>query len=62
MLAISFSIYSIEKILFTKVWQIAIAFICLIGYDVFFVYHSDVMMTVAKDFESPMKILIKGKN
>ena len=61
-LAISFSIYSVEKIQFTKMWQIIIAFVCLIAYDVIFVFHSDVMMTVAKDFELPMKILIKFKS
>ena len=34
-------------------------FTCLIVYDVSFVMHSDVMMTVAKGFQSPMKILFK---
>lgn len=61
--AFNFSVYSIEKWSLNKFWQIVIAFACLIAYDVVFVYHSDVMMTVATSFESPMKLLIniKGK-
>lgn len=39
-----------------------IIYICLIAYDVTFVFASDVMITVAKSFESPMKILILNKN
>ena len=56
--AISFSVYAIEKWSLLKFWQVLLAFACLIAYDVYFVYHSDVMMTVATNFETPMKILI----
>ena len=41
-----------------KLWQVILAFACLIGYDVVFVYASDVMMTVANGFDAPMKLLI----
>ena len=34
-------------------------FVCLMIYDVVFVLGSDVMMTVAEGFQSPMKILYK---
>lgn len=57
-IALSFSIYAIEKFSYTQFWQIALTFIALIAYDVSFVFASDVMMTVATKFNAPMKILI----
>ena len=57
-IAISFSIYAIEKCQQTTFWQMCIIFLLLILYDVTFVFGSDVMMTVAKGFDAPMKILL----
>lgn len=57
-LAISFCVYTIEKWLQTKLWEVAIIFVGLVVYDVYFVFGTDVMMTVAKGFDMPMKILI----
>ena len=57
-IAISFSIWAIEIWIQTKFWQVLIIFIGLMAYDVFFVFGTDVMITVAKSFQSPMKILI----
>ena len=56
--AISFSIYALEKWSMFKLWQVILAFACLVGYDVVFVYASDVMMTVATGFDAPMKLLL----
>mmetsp|Transcript_17635 Transcript_17635/g.29792 ORF Transcript_17635/g.29792 Transcript_17635/m.29792 type:complete len:343 (-) Transcript_17635:152-1180(-) len=56
-LAISFSIHAVENWIQTHFWQILIIFVGLILYDVSFVFGSDVMMTVAKGFDVPMKIL-----
>ena len=60
-IALSFSIYAIEKFSYTQFWQIALTFVALIVYDVSFVYGSDVMITVAREFDAPMKILIPVK-
>lgn len=60
-IAISFSIYAIEKCSQTTFWQTCVIFGLLILYDVTFVFGSDVMMTVAKGFEAPMKILLPVK-
>lgn len=59
--ALSFSIYAIEKFSYTQFWQIALTFVALIAYDVSFVFASDVMMTVATEFNAPMKLLIPVK-
>ena len=55
--AMSFSIYAIENWLQTHFFQLIIISVGLIAYDVFFVFGSDVMMTVAKGMDMPMKIL-----
>jgi len=60
-IALSFSIYAIEKFSYTQFWQVALTFVALIAYDVSFVFASDVMMTVATNFDAPMKILIPIK-
>ena len=57
-IAFSFSVWAIEKWTHTKLWQIVLIYIGLMIYDVAFVFGSDVMMTVALGFESPMKILL----
>jgi len=62
MIAFSFSVWAIEKWNHTKLWQIVLIFIGLMIYDVTFVFGSDVMMTVAVGFESPMKILLPAEN
>jgi hypothetical protein len=61
-LAISFSVYTIEKWTQTKFWEVIVIFLGLIIYDVSFVFGTDVMMTVAHGFEMPMKILFPTPN
>lgn len=57
-LAISFCVYIIEKwTQITSFWQICVVFVGLIIYDTYFVFSTDVMMTVAKGFDMPMKLL-----
>lgn len=61
-IAVCFAIYSIEN------WQVgnfkilAIVFISLIMYDTYFVYGSDVMMTVAQGISLPIKILMPSSS
>lgn len=56
-IAIFFAIYAIENWLVGHFKYIFLIFLGLICYDVYFVFHSDVMMTVAKGFELPLKLL-----
>ena len=56
-LAISFAVHAIENWLHTIFYEILLVFVGLIAYDVSFVFGSDVMMTVAKGFDMPMKLL-----
>ena len=58
MIAFSFSVWAIEKWNHTRLWQILLIFVGTLVYDVTFVFGSDVMMTVALGFASPMKILL----
>ena len=60
-IAISFCVYTIEKWTHTKFYQVFLIFVGLIIYDVSFVFGTDVMMTVAKGFDMPMKILFPMK-
>lgn len=57
-IAISFAKWAVENWIQTKIWQVLIIYIGLMAYDVFFVFRTDIMITVAKSFESPMKLLI----
>ena len=58
-IAIHVTIYTIEKWLQNQFWQVCVIFAGLMLYDVSFVFGSDVMMTVAKGFQSPMKLLFR---
>ncbi len=53
-----FIVYAVENWLVGSFRNIFLVFAGLIAYDVFFVFHSDVMMTVAKGLELPLKILL----
>jgi minor histocompatibility antigen H13 len=55
--AICFTIYCIENWQVGSFKHIFIIFIGLILYDAFFVFASDVMMTVAQGVDIPIKIL-----
>jgi len=61
-LAIAFTIHCIENWLVGNIRFIALIFGGLVLYDVYFVFASDVMMTVAKSVELPIKILFPAGN
>lgn len=52
------AIYAIENWLVGNFKNIVLVFLGLIAYDVYFVFHSEVMMTVAKGIDLPLKLLI----
>jgi len=52
-----FAVHAIENWLVGNFRNIFIVFIGLIAYDTYFVFHSEVMMTVAKGIDLPLKIL-----
>jgi minor histocompatibility antigen H13 len=56
--AVCFAIYTIENWLVGNFRHFLLISVGLILYDVYFVFHSDVMMTVAKGVDLPIKILI----
>lgn len=56
--AICFSIYAIENWLVGSFRHLFIIFLGLICYDCYFVFYSDVMVTVAEAFDLPIKIVI----
>lgn len=56
-IAIAFTIHCIENWLVGNIKFIALIFAGLICYDVYFVFASDVMMTVAKSVDLPIKLL-----
>jgi|LauGreDrversion4_2_1035121.scaffolds.fasta_scaffold296084_1 minor histocompatibility antigen H13 len=56
-IALAFTINSIENWLVGNFRYIALIFGGLICYDVFFVFSSDVMMTVATGLDLPLKLL-----
>lgn len=58
MISIAFTIYAIENWLVGNFKHIVIVFVGLIAYDTFFVFASEVMMTVAKEVDLPLKLLI----
>jgi minor histocompatibility antigen H13 len=57
-IAMAFTIYAIENWLVGNFLNIFLVFAGLIAYDVYFVFHTDVMMTVAKGLDLPLKILL----
>jgi minor histocompatibility antigen H13 len=61
-IAIAFTIHCIENWLVGNIKYIAFIFAGLICYDVYFVFASDVMMTVARGVELPIKILFPAGN
>jgi minor histocompatibility antigen H13 len=58
LIAICFAIYAIESWLVGNIKHVFLIFMGLILYDVYFVFASDVMMTVAKGVDLPFKILL----
>lgn len=58
MISIAFTVYAIENWLVGNFKHIVIVFAGLIAYDTFFVFASEVMMTVAKEVDLPLKLLI----
>jgi len=56
-IAIAFTIHAIENWLVGNFKHIALIFVGLLCYDVYFVFASDVMMTVATGVDLPIKIL-----
>lgn len=57
MIAICFTVSCIENWLVGNIKHIALIFVGLIAYDVYFVFASDVMMTVATQVDLPLKLL-----
>lgn len=57
MIAIALTIHCIENWLVGNIRYIFLIFAGLIAYDVYFVFGSDVMMTVAGGLDLPFKIL-----
>jgi minor histocompatibility antigen H13 len=62
MIAICFTVNCIENWLVGNIKHIALIFGGLIAYDVYFVFASDVMMTVAQKVELPLKLLFPVGN
>ena len=56
-IAIAFTIHCIENWLVGNIRYVALIFLGLIAYDVYFVYASDVMMTVAGGVNLPIKLM-----
>lgn len=57
MISIAFTIYAIENWLVGNFKYIGLIFGGLIAYDTYFVFASEVMMTVAKGVDLPLKLL-----
>jgi len=57
-IAISFSIYFLNKLLVTNYRNAVIYLLGMMVYDAFWVFGSDVMVTVASQFDCPIKLLI----
>jgi hypothetical protein len=57
MISIAFTIYAIENWLVGNFKYIGLIFSGLIAYDTYFVFASEVMMTVAKGVDLPLKLL-----
>lgn len=55
-IGMSIAIFAIESWLVGSFLHIAIIFAGLICYDVFFVFHTEVMVTVAKGLDMPVKL------
>lgn len=57
-IAMCLAVYAIENWLVGSFRNIFLVFLGLIAYDVYFVFHSEVMMTVAKGIDLPLKYLM----
>lgn len=57
-IAMCLTVYAIENWLVGNIRNVFLIFFGLIAYDVYFVFASDVMMTVASGMELPIKILL----
>lgn len=56
-LAISFSVYFLNKLLVTNYRNAIIYLIGMLMYDIFWVFGSDVMVTVASQLDLPIKLM-----
>ena len=56
-LAISFSVYFLNKLLVTNYRNAIIYLIGMLMYDIFWVFGSDVMVTVASELDLPIKLM-----
>ncbi|CAI2370600.1 unnamed protein product [Moneuplotes crassus] len=57
-LAMSFSVYFLDKLLVTNYKNAVIYLLGMMLYDIFWVFGSDVMVTVASQFDYPIRLLI----
>lgn len=57
LLAISFTIYFLNKLLMTNFKNAVVYLIGMLMYDIFWVFGSDVMVTVATQLDLPIKLL-----
>ena len=55
-------VYAIESWLVGSFFHIIIIYVGLICYDVFFVFHTEVMVTVAKGLDMPIKLVFPAAN
>lgn len=53
-----FAIYFLENSLVGSFRTIFVLFVALTAYDAYFVFGSEMMVTVAKSFEAPLKLIV----
>lgn len=56
-IAMAVCVYTIESMVVARIRDILISFYLLGVYDLYFVFFTGVMMTVAKGFDAPLKLL-----
>lgn len=56
--AINLCLFAIKNTMISSFKSIFVLFVCFVIYDAFFVFHSEVMVTVAKQFDVPFKLII----
>ena len=61
-IAMCIGVYAIESWLVGSFFHIIIIYVGLICYDVFFVFHTEVMVTVAKGLDMPIKLVFPAAN
>lgn len=60
-IAIAFAVQAIEQLFLGNFRNGFLLLTLLFFYDIFFVFGTDVMLTVAKSIKGPIKILFAGK-